>query len=523
MKKMVLIFAVVALTLGFSHCKKQETPATNESVRITLTASYGQDGAKTGFDPTTGAFAWTGTTEAPEYINVGGSTSGYLGQLTSTQSGATATFSGTIAPSDGETLYFFYLGRGDHDAATSVDFSTQDGTLENVTNYHIAISDGVAYTGQTSFSTTLNMKMSIAYFDVDGFKNASETAETVYLHGDEVYSTATIDYQTGTISGSTKGNINLGAASDGKYVALIPSVSTETTLKFDSDSKMGVMTFLRGIQAGKYYANSGNALSVTANSCLFSVSSTKKVRFSQGNLQYIGSAATPYWKFADNQWDYLGTTTGQNSSDANRDRDLFGWGTSGYNHGAKCYQPWSTSQSGDDYYAYGNYSYNLYNQTSKADWGYNAISNGGSVENSGWRTLTQGEWNYVFNSRTTVSGTRWVQGSVNGINGVILLPDSWTTSIYALNGSNSYGFGNNTINAEEWKNILEPNGAVFLPAVGYRQGTSVGYMGGGYGHYWTSSVNSTVACYLYFTNSELYTSNNSRSYGFSVRLVRNVE
>lgn len=98
MKKMVLIFAVVALTLGFSHCKKQETPATNESVRITLTASYGQDGAKTGFDPTTGAFAWTGTTEAPEYINVGGSTSGYLGQLTSTQSGATATFSGTIAP-----------------------------------------------------------------------------------------------------------------------------------------------------------------------------------------------------------------------------------------------------------------------------------------------------------------------------------------------------------------------------------------------------------------------------------------
>ena len=31
-----------------------------------------------------------------------------------------------------------------------------------------------------------------------------------------------------------------------------------------------------------------------------------QVYFSQGNLQYIGSAATPYWKFAEKQWDYLG-------------------------------------------------------------------------------------------------------------------------------------------------------------------------------------------------------------------------
>ena len=74
----------------------------------------------------------------------------------------------------------------------------------------------------------------------------------------------------------------------------------------------------------------------------FSVSANQQVQFSQGNLQYIGSAATPYWHFAENQWDYLGTTTGQNSSNENVDRDLFGWGTSGYNHGAICYQPWST-------------------------------------------------------------------------------------------------------------------------------------------------------------------------------------
>ena len=94
-----------------------------------------------------------------------------------------------------------------------------------------------------------------------------------------------------------------------------------------------------------------------------------QVYFSQGNLQYIGSASTPYWKFADNQWDILGTTTGQNSDDQNVDRDLFGWGMSGYTIGFNSYQPWNTSVYNSDYYAYGSYQFNLYEQTGEADWG----------------------------------------------------------------------------------------------------------------------------------------------------------
>ena len=39
----------------------------------------------------------------------------------------------------------------------------------------------------------------------------------------------------------------------------------------------------------------------------FSVSETKKVYFSQGNLQY--QASTNTWRFAENQWDYVGTQT----------------------------------------------------------------------------------------------------------------------------------------------------------------------------------------------------------------------
>lgn len=529
MKKLTLILAALVLTLGFSQCKKTETPTMNEGVFITLTAGYG-NGAKTSFDPANGTFAWTGTTESPEYIYVGGKSTGYLGYLTSTESGATVNFSGTITPGTADaTLYFFYLGKGDHAAATSVDFSSQDGTLENVTNYHIAISEGVEYAGQTSFSTTLNMKMAIAYFDVNGFKNANEATETVYLHGEEVYSTAIIDYTNGTITGETKGYINLGTANNGKYVALIPSVSTETTLKFDSNSKWGAMNFLRGIQAGRCYSNGGAALTVTAGALLagtipglFSVSATKMVRFSKGNLQYIGSAATPYWKFAEHQWGYLGTTTSQNSTTITVDRDLFGWGTSGYDHGAVCYQPWSTSTNYSDYYAYGDPIYYLYNQNGQADWGYNAIYNGGHQENIGWKTLTNDEWGYVFNNRTTTSTIRYAKAKVNKVKGVILLPNSWNATTYVLNSTNtsSADFTSNTVTAADWTDILEANGAVFLPAAGCRFGSSLDAEGS-WGYYWSSNANGTYANYLLFGSSLNPQNYNDRCKGYSVRLIHN--
>ena len=39
---------------------------------------------------------------------------------------------------------------------------------------------------------------------------------------------------------------------------------------------------------------------------MFSVSSTKQVHFSQGNLQY--QASTNTWRFAEMQWDFVGGT-----------------------------------------------------------------------------------------------------------------------------------------------------------------------------------------------------------------------
>lgn len=248
-----------------------------------------------------------------------------------------------------------------------------------------------------------------------------------------------------------------------------------------------------------------------------------QVYFSQGNLQY--QASTNTWRFADNQYDYVGSANSYISSTYSGWIDLFGWGTSGYNHGANCYQPWSTSQTNSDYYAYGSDTYNLYDQNGQADWGYNPISNGGNTANQ-WRTLTQSEWNYVFNTRITISGIRYAKARVNGVNGVILLPDDWNTDTYNLSSTNSNnaGFHTNTISASQWP-VLEDAGVVFLPAAGYWDPTippSPCVMSAGSdGHYWSASYNNSSKAYdMGFNNSAFNCSyGDFRSDGFSVRVV----
>ena len=359
-------------------------------------------------------------------------------------------------------------------------------------------------------------------------------------------STGEVSYITGNsvlVEGSITESGNADISACGICCSTSPNPTTDDIVALTQTTEGGFAVTLNGLSPNTtYYARAfvtsagtvyGNEVSFTTINPAtwegvlpgtFSVSADQQVQFSQGNLQYIGSAETPYWKFADHQWDVLGYTTGQGSSDQNVDRDLFGWGTSGYDHGAVCYQPWSTSQSYSDYYAYGNYQYNLNSQTGQADWGYNPISNGGNQPNQ-WRTLTQPEWNYVFNTRETTSGIRYAKAIVNDVNGVILLPDNWNTLYFTLNNTNSSGasYNSNTITASQWSS-LELHGAVFLPAAGSRYGTSV-YAVGSYGIYWSASYGyGDGAYYVNFGDSYLGPQDNGSRYsGFAVRLARVAE
>ena len=254
---------------------------------------------------------------------------------------------------------------------------------------------------------------------------------------------------------------------------------------------------------------------------VFTVSDTLKVRFSQGNLQY--QASTNTWRFAEKQTEYVGAGNANIGETYDGWIDLFGWGTSGYDHGANAYQPWSTSTQFHDYYAYGGYTQSLSDQSGQADWGYNAISNGGNEENNGWRTMRSSEWGYLLEQRSTASGIHFANACVDGTNGMLVFPDDWDGAVGFNNADHSStDFSDNTINASDWES-LQASGVVFLPAAGIRaEDAQTVYVQTG-GVYWASNPSSSDLAYtMYFINEgkDRAIDANYRNYGMSVRLVK---
>ena len=238
----------------------------------------------------------------------------------------------------------------------------------------------------------------------------------------------------------------------------------------------------------------------TNNEKYFSVSNTKKVTFSKGNLQY--HPANNKWRFAENQTDYIGDANSNISSSFNGWLDLFGWSTSATNFGV------STSTSDSDY------------SGSFVDWGTNQI--GADAPNT-WRTLTAEEWSYLLNTRTNASSLKGV-AQVNGVNGLILLPDNWVcpAGVTFKSGFHSsvgvdYYAAYQTFTADQWSK-LESAGAVFLPAAGRRIGSDVNLVQDR-GRYWSATEN--VYC-LGFSSDVAYMGFDNRYRGLSVRLVKDL-
>ena len=224
-----------------------------------------------------------------------------------------------------------------------------------------------------------------------------------------------------------------------------------------------------------------------------------QIVFSRGNLQYVGT-----WQFAEHQWDYFGNSQSDNH------RDLFGWGTGDAPN--KC-------DKEADYYIYNN-------------WGANPITNGGNVANA-WRTLTKDEWIYLLISRTSAN-ILYAVGTVNVVNGVIFLPDDWTTpdglTCNPANMKPDGGTGywdmsshasDNTYTAEQWA-AMESAGAVFFPFAGRRYQTTL-FSVGANGHYWSSTIETAVkAWFLRVSDLIIDTESDNRYMGYSVRLVQAV-
>lgn len=307
---------------------------------------------------------------------------------------------------------------------------------------------------------------------------------------------------------------------------------------------------------------------------VFTVDSTSRtVHFSRGNLQWSakrgsnvltyhnvadGGSALGTWRFAINQYDFVGDSTVGNvyefglkcdNADVSDScfgwTDLFDWGTSGWNNGNRFYNPYNTEGNGTDSvlntyqngYGYGptdgtDYTYSLTGTYAYSDWGiYNAISNGGDLPGL-WRTLSKDEWEYVIATRnaSTVNGVqnaRYALVQIDRVYGMLLFPDTfvWPTaagsapttinsciSTYTWNDASNYTL--------EQFSALEQAGAVFLPKTGHRWETSVTPTFGE-GDYWSSTNYGAGNAKYLLIDANLVTPNTERGrhWGQAVRLV----
>ena len=240
-----------------------------------------------------------------------------------------------------------------------------------------------------------------------------------------------------------------------------------------------------------------------AISGIFSINADgNQVYFSKGNLRYTSGT----WSFFDNQYDYY-TNYSANAW------DKFGWSTTATNYGMST----STSNS--------TYSGIFY------DWGSDSALQ--TSLGTGWFTLTSDEWTYLFNTRSasTVGGTdngRYAKAKVNNVGGVILFPDTYThpdgvTAPTGVNTTGDTGWNGNNYSSADWTK-MESAGCVFLPAAGYRSGSSVNGPGTYGGYRSATPYGANNACDVYFYSSYLNPADYYFRYsGYSVRLVREAE
>lgn len=234
---------------------------------------------------------------------------------------------------------------------------------------------------------------------------------------------------------------------------------------------------------------------------------TGNVVFSQGNLEYVAKGTGKFWQFADNQWDFRGSsqTAGLFTE---YDRDLFAWGATGHyaqnSHKGNNYNIWPA----------GNNNYSYYNGTTLSgnnEWGTFKIYNGDNQINSGWRTLTVAEMNYLLENYEH----RMVTLSFVGKTGMMIFPDDVTP----ISG---------TLTRAQW-NACEAAGCVFFVADKYRIAT---------GNIWTRIPTSATSSY-YWLNTAADADNASalivdqtegedvvtanKEIGAFIRLVKDVE
>lgn len=287
---------------------------------------------------------------------------------------------------------------------------TVDGVELTELNYTDPLNNGeVAYNPSTK-ELTLNSATLVASTGVTNVIGSIE-AITVKLIG------------TNSIKNTHGAAFNLAAGSviRGEGELVISSTQGASRSKLSFADGLGIA----GAKA--YNTNMVYITEITtqALSPAFSVAADYTVQFTLGNLQY--NASLDIWRFAQPPYIYHENET----TDPLKGK-------------------WSSLHQWDE-----------------SQWSDAAVYNGNNQKNQ-WCMLTVNEWKYLLFQRNN-SLYLYSKGSIDGVLGLIVLPDEWTLPA-GLSFVNNvlYQNGDNAYSAADWAK-MEANGAVFFPMDGFIQ------------------------------------------------------
>lgn len=325
--------------------------------------------------------------------------------------------------------------------------------------------------GITDFSCVLENKCALVKFTFNGV-----TAEVGMALDDEVIlsgvlTQARLDISNGvtvTPDLNSTGKIALYHASSGdanvRWAVMLPQNAV-------SDKNMLLRNWLYtgNVSIDAVAINEYKEVAVSCSGTheqfdFFTVRQNKKSLFSPGNLQY--KASTPTWRFAEHQWDVIGSDNMNISPTYTGWIDLFGFGTGN--------APTETSTDEGDYATY-------------YDWGDYC----GDPTNNGytWYAPNMAEWLCLINWRPNedaldlgyqddIRVNKGGPATVNGVKGYVLIPDyfEWpTAALEAAWHPRTYGddsdwntYTLNVYNETNW-GLMAANGAIFLPGGGIRR------------------------------------------------------
>ena len=511
--KKTMIFAAVAALVSLASCQKEEAinNGTDKNASPVFTASIA-GATKTTIDMTDGnvaKIAWE-TTDEITVTDAAKSSAVYTIKSIDATTGKA-----TFVIKTGETA----LGDGPYTAT----YGTAPATAQTYSATAGKLYMTAPETSNNSFTFTVQcglMKLNLTKPD-ESVKSIAVTGTPT--GGSETTYTLTCDPAQ---SIATAKDFFI-ALPDGSYTKIEITNAEDITCTLNSTNGVEVAAnHIKPVTFGESKIKFAPAIPDGALSGVFSVSATKKVYFSQGNLTYNVSTTT--WAFYEHQYD---CATGY---DANL-ISLFTWG---YNATS------SIVPDGKNYVSGHNTDGESFN--ADEDWG-TQIGDGNT-----WRTLSTAEWEWLLgpsssptpgtNCRTssTVNGTanaRYLRCKVKDVTrdvyGLMIFPDTftWPTGTDAPSAPTGSYINDNDL---AWESVpgytssqfeaLEKAGVVFLPAAGYRNGTSV-YNVGKRGYSWSSTAGSSIGAYaLYFSEGNVNPADgNNRGSGRSVRLVSVVQ